>query len=109
MPGHHGHIAFLDLAGFKQAAQAALRLDATRHEQQARSVLVEPVHDQGFRVNGLHAFGQAVLLVGAAAGHRQQAAGLFKHQQVLVFMDRCHRKFKRPVTQAIKLEEVRRV
>ncbi len=50
----------------------------------------EPVHDQGFGVDVLHALGQAVLLVRAAAGHREQTAGFCKHQQVLVFMDRGH-------------------
>ena len=90
LPSDHRHVAFFDLAGFKQLAEAALGLNAPGHEQQARGVLVQAVDDQGFGVAVLHPFGQAVLLVRAATGHRQQAAGFFQHQQVLVFVDRGH-------------------
>ena len=83
-------VAFFDLAGFKQLAEAALGFNAPGHEQQTRGVLVQAVHDQGFGVAVLYAFGKAVLLFRAATGHRQQAAGFFQHQQVLVFVDRDH-------------------
>jgi len=87
---HHRHVALADLAGFKQAADAALRLNATRHHDEARGVLVEAVHHQRIGVNVLHALGQAVLLLRPTARHRQQAAGFFEHQQVFVFVNRVH-------------------
>ena len=87
---HHRDVAFFDLTGFKQLAESALGFNAPGHEQQARGVLVQAVHDQGFGVAILYPFGEAVFLVRATTGHRQQAAGFFQHQQVLVFVDRDH-------------------
>ena len=40
MPRHHGHITLVHLTRFKQATDAALALNAARHDEQARGVLV---------------------------------------------------------------------
>jgi hypothetical protein len=51
----NGQVALVDLTGFKQPTEAALRFDAARHEQEARCVLVQTVHHQCFGVSCLHA------------------------------------------------------
>ena len=84
--GDHGHIALVHAALRKGFAQEALAGQAARHDHQARGGLVQPVHDQRIGPALQGAAAQAVLLVGAAPGHAQQAGGLVQHQQLGVLV-----------------------
>ncbi|KAG1319257.1 hypothetical protein G6F63_014826 [Rhizopus arrhizus] len=53
-------------------------------QQQAGGHLVQPVHGQCIRVQRLQARDHAVLVLGAAAGHGQQAGRLLGHQQRVI-------------------------
>jgi hypothetical protein len=85
-----GDVVFLDFAVFELAAESAQRGFVEGEQDQARCVLVEPMHDLGRRAIGvtrLDARFEAIGQRGVLARHRQQAARLVAHDQPLVFVD----------------------
>src|SRR5512139_3564316 len=89
-PGDDCDVALADLARGEGLGKRTLRRRAARHHHQPGSCHVEPVHDQRIGVAGLHPSAQAILLVGAAPRHRQEAAGLVDHQQGVVNVEWFH-------------------
>lgn len=81
---YDGHVAFVDLPGLKQSGKPALHLQVSGKKHQAARRLVQAVHQQCLGPNGLQARQQAILLVGASSGNRQQASWLFHNEQVIV-------------------------
>lgn len=96
--GDDGDVALVHLPLRERVAQAPLRLLAAAEHEQPGRAHVEPVHHEGVGQHGLHARGEAVLLVLAPAGHGQQAGGLEGDDQVVVDVDqfgRHRRHFRR--------------
>jgi len=85
--GDHGDIALRHLACRKGPVQRALCRQPARHHHQARGGHIKPMHDQRIGIAGLHPRAQAILLVGTAPRHRQQAAGLVEHEHGIVSVE----------------------
>ncbi len=82
--GHHGDVALVDLTLGEGAAEGALRGGVAGHEHEAGGGHVQAVDDQGIRIDGLDPGAQAVLLVLAPTGDREQAGGFVEDQEVVV-------------------------
>ena len=86
---HHGDISLFNGASFKSGTEQALAHRVAGHDHQSGGGHVQAVNDERTAHLSLHARAHAVVLVGPASWHAQQAGWLFNHQQIFVHVEQA--------------------